>query len=107
MLIGIPKETMPGEARVGIAPETVAKLAKKGHTFIVEPGAGVSASFTDEQYRNAGAGSGDAWAAELVIKVRPPVDAEVTRMKSGTVLISFLYPLVQHDLVRALAALMT
>ncbi|MEK8024272.1 MAG: Re/Si-specific NAD(P)(+) transhydrogenase subunit alpha [Candidatus Hydrogenedentota bacterium] len=104
MIIGIPRESTTGEARVGIAPETVAKLSKKGHKFVVEPGAGVLASFTDEQYRNAGAEEGDAWAAELVVKVRPPSDSEVARVKSGAVLISFLYPLLQHDLVRALAA---
>ena len=48
MKIGVPKETMPGEARVGLVPETVGRLAKAGNTVIVERGAGTASSFTDD-----------------------------------------------------------
>jgi NAD(P) transhydrogenase subunit alpha len=104
MIIGIPKESLSGEFRVGIAPETITKLAKKGHKFIVQPGAGVMAAFTDEQYRNAGAEEGDAWNADLVVKVRPPSMAEIDKLKPGAVIVSLLFPLSQHGIVRALTA---
>src|SRR5881397_1734863 len=67
MKIGVPKETMPGETRVGIVPETVGRLAKAANTVVVERGAGTASSFTDEAYEKAGAQLVDnAYDAELV-----------------------------------------
>jgi NAD(P) transhydrogenase subunit alpha len=104
MKIGVPRETMPGEARVGLVPETVGRLAKAGNTVVVERGAGAASSFTDEAYEKAGAQLvDDAFDAELVAKVQRPTDAEIAKLRSGTVLIAFLSPLTSHALVDALA----
>ncbi|MFC0167340.1 Re/Si-specific NAD(P)(+) transhydrogenase subunit alpha [Pseudoduganella danionis] len=94
MRIGIPAETRPGETRVAATPETVKKLAAK-HSVIVQAGAGLAASVTDEAYVAAGAQIGtaaDAYGAEVVLKVRAPDAAERGLMKAGTVLIGMLNP---------------
>ena len=57
MRIGVPKETAAGERRVALVPELVAKLTESGIDVVVEPGAGEAASFTDEAFREAGAGA--------------------------------------------------
>src|ERR1700716_1680337 len=95
---------MPGETRVGLVPETVGRLAKAGNTVLVERGAGAASSFTDDAYEKAGAQLvDDAFDAELVAKVQRPTDAEIGKLRSGTVLIAFLSPLTNHALVDALA----
>src|SRR6266508_1315792 len=104
MKIGVPKETMPGETRVGLVPETVGRLAQAGNTVVVERGAGVASAFPDDAYEKAGAQVvANAFDAELVAKVQRPTDAEIGRLGAGTVLIAFLQPLVNIDLVRELA----
>jgi NAD(P) transhydrogenase subunit alpha len=95
MKIGIPAETRQGETRVAATPETVKKLIAAQHQVVVESGAGVAASITDEAYTAAGASLGkaaDALACELVLKVRAPTDAERAQMKSGAVLVGMLNP---------------
>ena len=104
MKIGVPKETMPGENRVGLVPETVGRLVKANNTVVVERGAGTASAFTDDAYEKAGAILGDPWDAELVAKVQRPTDGEIAKLKSGTTLIAFLSPLTNHDLVRSLAS---
>src|SRR5256885_4669772 len=105
MKIGVPKETMPGETRVGLGPETVGRLTKANNTVVVERGAGVASAFTDEAYEKAGAQLvDDAFDAELVVKVQRPSDGEIRKLRSGTTLIAMLSPLTNHDLVRAIAA---
>src|SRR3954464_2423146 len=105
MKIGVPKETMPGETRVGLVPETVGRLVKANNTVAVERGAGVASAFTDEAYEKAGAQLvDDAFDAELVVKVQRPSDEELRKLRSGTTLIALLSPLMNHDLVRALAS---
>jgi NAD(P) transhydrogenase subunit alpha len=105
MKIGVPKETMPGEARVGLVPETVGRLVKANNAVIVERGAGTASSFTDDAYEKAGAQLVDnAFDAELVAKVQKPSDAEIGKLRSGTTLIAFLSPLTNHDLVARLAS---
>ena len=94
MRIGIPAETRSGETRVAATPETVKKLAAK-HQVIVQAGAGVLASVVDEAYVAAGAQIGtaaEAFACELVLKVRAPNADERALMKSGTVLVGMLNP---------------
>jgi NAD(P) transhydrogenase subunit alpha len=103
MRIGVVRETTPGERRVSLVPETVGRLAKSGNEIVVEHGAGQASSFPDRMYTDAGATIGDAWTAELVLKVAKPSDDEVARLREGTVLIAFLQPLVNHPLVRELA----
>ena len=94
MRIGIPAETRPGETRVAATPETVKKLAAR-HEVIIEAGAGVSASITDDAYLAAGAKLGsavDALGADLVLKVRAPSEQERRMMKPGAVLVGMLNP---------------
>ncbi|TMG47694.1 MAG: Re/Si-specific NAD(P)(+) transhydrogenase subunit alpha [Chloroflexi bacterium] len=103
MRIGVVRETTPGERRVSLVPDTVGRLAKGGNEVVVERGAGQASSFPDRMYTEAGATIGDAWSAELVLKVAKPSDDELGRLREGTVLIAFLQPLVNHALVRELA----
>ena len=96
------RETTPGERRVALVPETVGRLAKSGNEVIVERGAGEASSFPDRMYTEAGGTIGDAWDAELVLKVARPSDEELARLREGAVLIAFLSPLTNHNLVREL-----
>ncbi|RFP16911.1 Re/Si-specific NAD(P)(+) transhydrogenase subunit alpha [Duganella sp. BJB488] len=94
MRVGIPAETRPGETRVAATPETVKKLAAK-HQVIVQSGAGLSASVTDEAYAAAGAQIGsaaEAFAAEVVLKVRAPNAEERALIPAGAVVIGMLNP---------------
>jgi len=111
--IGVPKETVDGERRVSLIPDTVSRLTASGIEILVEAGAGEGSSIGDDEFAAAGASIiPDAATlyerANLVIKVQAPSFAdnggnEVASMRSDTTLISFLSPLVNHDLVRALA----
>lgn len=95
MKIGIPAETRPGETRVAATPETVKKLLAAKHQVIVQSGAGLSSSVTDDAYVAAGAQIGsaaDAFQCDMVLKVRAPNADERAMMKSGTVLIGMLNP---------------
>ncbi len=111
--IGVPKETVAGETRVSLIPETVSRLVSTGMAVHVEAGAGEGASISDEEFTAAGATIvANAPAlyekANLIIKVQAPSHGEastneVTAMRPETTLIAFLAPLVNHDLVQALA----
>jgi NAD(P) transhydrogenase subunit alpha len=93
MKIGVPAEIRPGETRVTATPETVKKLVAGKHAVMVQSGAGVPASFPDDAYTAAGAmlgGPADVLGAELVLKVRTPVEQEFALMKRGTVLVGIL-----------------
>jgi proton-translocating NAD(P)+ transhydrogenase subunit alpha len=103
MRIGVVRETAPGERRVALVPETVGRLAKSGNEVVVERGAGEASSFPDRMYTEAGGTIGDAWSTDLVLKVAKPSDEELARIREGAVLIAFLQPLTNHDLVRDLA----
>ncbi|HLB76783.1 MAG TPA: Re/Si-specific NAD(P)(+) transhydrogenase subunit alpha [Candidatus Dormibacteraeota bacterium] len=106
MKIGVVKETMPGERRVALIPETARGLVKANLQVAVETGAGAAAFFSDAGYIDAGANLTDAataLAADAVLKVQPPSLDEVAKLKSGAVSISFLQPSTNADVVRALA----
>ena len=106
MLIGIPRETAPGETRVAATPETVKKLKAQGHSLRVQSAAGLNASATDEAYVAAGAEITDAAGAlgcDLVLKVRAPQAAELGMMKSGAALVGMLNPF-DKDGLAAIAA---
>jgi H+-translocating NAD(P) transhydrogenase subunit alpha len=95
MRIGIPAETRPGETRVAATPETVKKLVAAKHQVVVQSGAGISSSVTDEAYVAAGAQTGsaaDAYGCDMVLKVRAPSAEERAQIKSGTVVIGMLNP---------------
>jgi len=103
MRLGIPTESSPGERRVALVPETVGRLGD-GIQVIVETGAGAAAGFADEAYREAGAETGDPWAADVVAKVATPAPDEVARLRSGQVLIGFLQPLTDAAGIERLTA---
>jgi H+-translocating NAD(P) transhydrogenase subunit alpha len=107
MRIGVPAETLPGETRVAVTPETAKKLIAQGHTIVVQSGAGVAASVTDAAYEAAGAQIGDAagvYGCELVLKVRAPSGAEMPQLKSGTTVVGMLNPFDAEGLQRMAAA---
>jgi H+-translocating NAD(P) transhydrogenase subunit alpha len=99
MLIGIPRETRPGETRVAATPETVKKLAASGkHGIVVESGAGNASAVPDDQYAAAGATIGsaaDALGADIVLKVRGPAADELPKLKRGAILVGLLDPFDQ------------
>ncbi|HEX2520040.1 MAG TPA: Re/Si-specific NAD(P)(+) transhydrogenase subunit alpha [Castellaniella sp.] len=105
MQIGIPRETLPGEARVAATPETVKKLVKAGHTVLVERNAGSAARYPDAAYEQAGATLTDvagALGCALVLKVRRPTADELTRTQRGNALLGMLDPF-DADGLRTLA----
>ena len=106
MKIGIPAESRPGETRVAATPETVKKMVAAQHQVIVQSGAGISASVTDDAYAAVGASIGsaaDAFGADMVLKVRAPSADERGLMKSGTVVVGMLNPF-DADNTAAMAA---
>jgi NAD(P) transhydrogenase subunit alpha len=110
MQIGVPAETVVGETRVAVTPETVKKLSALGHTVRVQSGAGVAASVTDGAYVAAGAEITDAAGAlgsALVLKVRAPSDAEAARMQPGATLVGMLNPFDTEGLQRLAQAGLT
>jgi NAD(P) transhydrogenase subunit alpha len=114
MRLIVPKEITPGEARVALVPETVAKLTKGGFEVVVETGAGLAAYQTDEAYRAAGATiAPDAAAAYggggLILKVREPMmhpsgRHEADLMAEGSQLIAYLGRNAESDAVKRLKA---
>jgi H+-translocating NAD(P) transhydrogenase subunit alpha len=105
--IGVPRETRARETRVAATPTTVAKLLALGYDVVIETGAGVSASFPDEDYAAAGATVGtadDAWQADVVLRVNAPSPGEVPRLRDGATLVSLVSPALNPELVDALAA---
>jgi H+-translocating NAD(P) transhydrogenase subunit alpha len=96
--IGVPREIAPGESRVALVPGVVERLRAAGHLLVVETGAGDGALIRDEDYRKAGAVIGNPWSADVVVKVNPPTDAEIGRLKQGSRLIGFLAPRTRPEL---------
>ena len=109
MKIAVLRETAPGERRVALVPETLAPLKKAGLDVLVEAGAGAGAYFADTDYERAGAtvmADRDRLfgEADIVAKVQRPSDGEAGLIREGAVLISFLQPVLNLDIIRALAA---
>jgi NAD(P) transhydrogenase subunit alpha len=108
MLIGVPKETLPGERRAALVPLTVKKLGNAGFEIWVESGLGASAGFPDEAYADAGAKVVEdrealIKSADVVLRVRKPGIDEVGLLKQGALHVSFLDPFNERELVQKLA----
>jgi NAD(P) transhydrogenase subunit alpha len=106
MLIGIPRESLPGETRVAATPQTVGQLIKLGYEVLVESGAGVAASFSDDAFVEAGASIGttaEALATDIVLKVNAPTSAEIAALRDGATLISLISPALKPELVEELS----
>ncbi|MFZ2655494.1 MAG: Re/Si-specific NAD(P)(+) transhydrogenase subunit alpha [Victivallales bacterium] len=104
MIIGLPRESLTGENRVALVPETVAKLVKKGFKIQFEAGAGARAFSPDADYQKAGATvAADVYASDMIVKVGVPSAAEMARLKPGSVYIGFLNPLADPSVSTELA----
>jgi NAD(P) transhydrogenase subunit alpha len=107
LIVGVPRETAPGERRVALTPDTVKRLTASGVVVKVESDAGLASGHDDEAYVVAGAtivpDARQAHDAAVVIKVQKPDPEETGLLQPGATLIALLQPLTNHDLVRALA----
>jgi len=100
--VGVVAESGADERRVALVPKVIAPLIKGGIAVVVESGAGERALLPDELYTEAGATIGDAWGADIVIKVAPPTADEVAKLHSGQTLIGFLAPRNADNAIGAL-----
>ena len=108
MIVGSPRETFPGEARVAMTPASARELQKLGHSCMIESGAGDAAGYPDAVYQEAGVdiatSAEDLYRkADFIVKVRPPNDDEAARISTDKTLVSFFYPAEQEDLLKRLA----
>ena len=106
MLVGVPRETAPGERRVALVPDLVPLLKKAGVDVLVQVDAGAAAGYLDAAYLDKGARLSPSVIADadLIIKVQPPTAEEIGQIKEAAVLIALLQPYTQLDTIRALAA---
>ncbi len=109
MRIAVVRETAPGEARVALVPEVVARLTKAGHRISIERGAGLAAGFTDADYEKGGARPLGSRAealtgVELWPRVRRPAPAEIAEAPEGTTIVSMLGVEPADALIPSLAA---
>ncbi|MFW5500186.1 MULTISPECIES: alanine dehydrogenase [unclassified Maridesulfovibrio] len=105
MLIGIPKEIKTMENRVSMTPGAVETLVRRGHSVVVEKGAGLGSGLSDEEYISCGAKMGsvdDAWAAEMVIKVKEPIASEYKYLRKDLLLFTYLHLAADEPLTKVL-----
>ena len=105
MIIGIPKESLSGETRVAILPTEIKKLSSDLLKFKIESGAGNGSFIADEIYAESGAEIvSDVYSdSDLIIRINPPTEEELSKLNNGTCLISLLAPFTNHALVNQLA----
>ena len=105
MIIGIPKESLAGETRVAILPAEIKKLSSDLLKFKIESGAGKGSFIADENYAESGAEIvSDVYSdSDLIIRINPPTEEELSKLNNGTCLISLLAPFTNHALVNQLA----
>lgn len=111
MIIGVPKEVKTDENRVALTPAGVRELTSAGHRVVVERGAGIGSSISDDDYVATGATildeADDVWAqAELLLKVKEPVASEYERLKlhKGQILFTYLHLAASRECTDALVA---
>ena len=106
MLIGVPKEIKSNENRVAMTPAGVFTLHSAGHEVVIETGAGLGSSFTDEEYIQAGAKivqeAAEAWGAEMVMKVKEPIPSEYRYFRKGLLVFTYLHLASEVELTNAL-----
>ncbi len=95
MIIGVPKEIKTREYRVGMTPAGARMLTSRGHTVLVQAGAGEGSGLKDEQYTAVGAkivsSAADAWKADMVVKVKEPLPAEFEYFRPGQIIYTYLH----------------
>jgi alanine dehydrogenase len=107
MIIGVPKEIKSQEHRVGLIPATATTLTRKGHTVLVQTGAGIGAGYPDESYVAAGAQmiaeAKDVFAkADMIVKVKEPLPPEYELLRKGQILFTYLHLAASKPLTEAL-----
>ena len=109
MLVGVPKEIKVLEARVALTPEGASEFIRAGHSVVIEKGAGLGSAITDDQYIAAGVTiEGDVekiWRdAEMILKVKEPIEAEYPRLRAGQILFTYLHLAASKPCTDALIA---
>jgi alanine dehydrogenase len=108
MEIGVPKEIKDQEFRVGLSPSSVRALCDRGHTVVIETGAGVGSGFSDSDYIQAGAKPvahpQSVWEQSFVIKVKEPLPPEYGYLQSGQMLFTYLHLAANRALTERLLA---
>lgn len=109
MIVGVPKEIKTAENRVALVPAGAEALVGDGHTVLVEQGAGLGSGFADDAYRAVGAtiaGSVDeVWAkAEMILKVKEPIEPEWKRIRRGQVVFTYFHFAASEPLTKAILA---
>lgn len=111
MIIGVPKEIKNHENRVALTPAGVFALVKDGHTVLIETNAGLGSGFTDADYKEQGAqivsGPAEAWAAEMVLKVKEPLKEEYGFLREDLTLFTYLHMAPAPALADAMLAAKT
>jgi len=107
MIVGVPKEIKTAENRVALVPAGAEAMVGDGHTVLVEQGAGLGSGFTDEAYRTVGASIADSvnevWArAEMILKVKEPIESEWKRIRKGQVLFTYFHFAASEPLTKAI-----
>lgn len=107
MIIGVPKEIKNNENRVAITPTGVVDLVNAGQTVLIEAGAGLGSSFTDEDYKNAGAeiveNASEVWEkADMILKVKEPLESEYKYFRKGLIIFTYLHLAAEPALTKAL-----
>ena len=109
MLVGVPKEIKNNENRVAMTPAGVHELTQRGHKVLIEKNAGVGSGFSDDEYMKAGAeiaaDAAKVWAeAEMIVKVKEPIEPEYKLMRKGQVLFTYLHLAASRPCTDALLA---
>ena len=96
MIVGVPKEIKVHESRVAITPEGVSEFVHAGHSVLIQDSAGVGSAITNEDFKQAGATivatADDVWQkADLVLKVKEPIEPEYSKMRTGQTLFTYLH----------------
>lgn len=106
MIVGVPKEIKTAENRVALVPAGAESLVGDGHTVLVERGAGQGSGFSDDSYAAVGAtlaGVDEVWAkAEMILKVKEPIEPEWKRIKKGQVLFTYFHFAASEPLTKAI-----
>jgi alanine dehydrogenase len=107
VIVGVPKEVKDNEFRVALTPEGARELVRAGHDVLIEDGAGDGSSIPQERYERAGAtiaaSADDVWSkADLILKVKEPIEPEYGRLRPGQVLFTYLHLAASAELTRTL-----
>lgn len=107
MIIGVPKEIKQQEHRVGLLPSVAGQLTRRGHTVLLQKGAGVGSGYPDEEYVRAGAKIAETAEdvfghAEMIVKVKEPLQAEFGLLRKGQILFTYLHLAASKALTEAL-----